>query len=647
MFNTRSIRFKLLSNIAVILLLLTVCAGSASYLLNRNVLEKRVDQIELPQTMAAIRNMVEQQLSVPIAYSRALATNTYLEDWRQRGEPRTELPAFQALARKMKSDGMADAVFWVSEKTQNYYIADGLLKQVNPSTPRDSWFYDFLKSRLSYDLNIDKDESDQQFKLFVNYLSGDPATGNGVVTGVGVSVNKLADQIKQIHLGQTGVVMLVDYNGIVKIHPDPQIVDKRIPLAQLPGMNAIAQTLMNKQAFTLAKMIGPDGADWLAVSSYLPSSRGYVVGVVPVEELYGGVKQAAWTITALFLACSLLALLLIALLISRMVHPLSRLAHSFLQIADGSGDLSRQIQVESQDEIGQTAQAFNGFVHSLHDMVVNVRDDALDVTDKSELLNQATDKVRTLADSQSQVLRGAVDRMGALSGSIARISKTADEVTQLADETGQSSADSRAKMTALVQDINSMNITINHLASSMDKLSERSNEVNKIICVIQDIAEQTNLLALNAAIEAARAGEQGRGFAVVADEVRKLAGRSASATVEISQIVRANISETSTVSDEMRKTREVIADSLNKVQEANQAMGEVENHNRILADRIGEISSATHEQSGASEDISSSFESVAKMADEARRETDSASASANELQTRAKSLRGRMDRFRL
>jgi methyl-accepting chemotaxis protein/methyl-accepting chemotaxis protein-2 (aspartate sensor receptor) len=196
-------------------------------------------------------------------------------------------------------------------------------------------------------------------------------------------------------------------------------------------------------------------------------------------------------------------------------------------------------------------------------------------------------------------------------------------------------------------EIQRMTSNMQALAGRMGALGARSAEVSTIVGVIKDIADQTNLLALNAAIEAARAGEQGRGFAVVADEVRNLAGRTAEATVQISRIVNAISSETNDAVDEVKRSTELVSVSVGIAEEANVAMKGVYEKSVDLVDNIGDIASSTREQSNATSEIAQNVERISTMAQSNSEVAREVRAAVEQLREQSASLEALVGNFRL
>ncbi|WP_372760786.1 methyl-accepting chemotaxis protein [Pseudoalteromonas sp.] len=317
-------------------------------------------------------------------------------------------------------------------------------------------------------------------------------------------------------------------------------------------------------------------------------------------------KQLHSTLTTLVL----MALLCMALAVAgalfaanNMLKPVQRMVQSLDNIARGEGDLTRRLEVDSKDEIGQLAESFNMFVSKLHGIITSVVDVTHDVKSASADINTQTlvieDKLLK-HNHETDLVVTAITEMSATSHEVAQNTTQVAVSTQAAT---QEVAKAQECVDISLSEVSNLMGEINMAAEQVDSLSEQSKKINSVLSVIGGIAEQTNLLALNAAIEAARAGEQGRGFAVVADEVRSLASRTQVSTLEISEMLSELHNLVTAAVNAMQASQQSCNRSVESSRAISDSLGAVTTSVTTINDMSTQIATAATEQSSVTEEI--------------------------------------------
>ncbi len=310
-------------------------------------------------------------------------------------------------------------------------------------------------------------------------------------------------------------------------------------------------------------------------------------------------------------------------------------------------DFSLRVPVRAQDELGQMAAALNSLLERLQASLRTIAQSAVNVEAASATLTESAAQVARTSQAQSASAADMAASVEELTVSIGEVGTQAGETRQATLAAGQLAQSGQAVVEQTVADIRSIAQAVEDASARIRELGEQSARISGVVAVIREVADQTNLLALNAAIEAARAGEQGRGFAVVADEVRKLAERTAQSTQEITAMVDAVGDGARNAQDGMQLAVERVTAGVARTDAISAAICDIRSSSEQTVERVNQIGNAIGEQGAASTNIAQHVENIAKMAEECSTAATGSATSARDLNALAAQMRGVVEAYKL
>jgi methyl-accepting chemotaxis protein len=367
-----------------------------------------------------------------------------------------------------------------------------------------------------------------------------------------------------------------------------------------------------------------------------------------IEHGYEASREATlWLLVSGFVAlCASFICLMIVLRVT-VTKKLNDFVAKVTDLARGEGDLTKQITVSSNDEFGLLADEINSLVDKIRNIIIQIAHTSQQVSSSAEELQANAEQMATGAEevaAQAETVATAGEEMSATSGDIARNCQMASEGSQRASAAAVSGAQ---VVDDTIQVMNSISERVRSSATAVESLGSRSDQIGAIVGTIEDIADQTNLLALNAAIEAARAGEQGRGFAVVADEVRALAERTTRATREIGEMIKAIQHETKGAVIAMEEGVCEVAKGSGKAADSGRALEQILQQINDVNSQIHQVATAAEEQTATTSEISKNMIQITEVVAQTSRGAQDSASAANHLSDLADDLRRIVSQFKV
>lgn len=345
-----------------------------------------------------------------------------------------------------------------------------------------------------------------------------------------------------------------------------------------------------------------------------------------------------------FIGGLLLSITVAVLIIRAIVKPLRAIDFQMKEIADGRGDLSKEIVIRTRDEIGALADTFNRMIRNLRNILGQAQDTAIQAAASSEQLTasaeqtarateqivEATNRITDISATEQNNVADAVSAIQRMSDGIYELSDGNAHISTLAVAASEASSEGTLSVGNVLADMQALSETVKQAAIVIQSLGNRSQEIQGIASMITDLAYRTNLLSLNAGIEASRAGEHGRGFAVVAQEIRKLAEESRLSSEQIGELIQHIVSDTAYAVGAMQSGTEKASQSLAKTADVDRALKEIDEHVKAVTVRVEQSAATTAELAASSKQIVALMEEVAEASNEVTAACQNNSASTEE-----------------
>lgn len=662
MLNNLSLRKKILVLIGGTITLLLII--SAFYFVNHIASLSRTSveaeaKSYLEKEKLSIEGFFKQYGRVVETFVTSPHLIEWFSNWKDRGANPQSSNGYKAInqdfIRVSESDSNILSAFFASANTGSYFKENERTTHYNGApyfAYKRPWWQDALKHDGLYVGPLAIDLTTGNVSAVVQQTVYDSQRNLVGVGGVDLKLNNIADMIERIQFHNVGYGFLLDdqqkvvhlsnrTNHKLSVIEDDSKGIKKDDLSALEqqfentsGFHALNQQMQQaKSGYTKVTL---KGEEYFVIYQRLelskPKLNWYLGLLVPESYINKPVEAAAWATTSSVMIILAIVISMIFFATEMIVKPITTLTRTMQDIASGEGDLTKRIDIDTNDEVGQLATHVNTFIEKLRSLLLDTQQQSISLDTASAELSRVSEETHQEILQEKDEVDNVSTAVTEMASTVMEISRNAQEATSATDTVNELTVKGVTLSNTAQEGMTILSEHINNASQVVSGLEQESSNIGSVVDVINGIAEQTNLLALNAAIEAARAGEQGRGFAVVADEVRSLASRTQESTDDIRNMIDRLQQIALQAAQMMEKGKDQVSRSTEQTDEVLRAFNDISTSVALVQDQNHQIATATEQQTIVAEDINTNLNSINAL-------VNNTSDHANELAKEAQLLR--------
>lgn len=486
-------------------------------------------------------------------------------------------------------------------------------------------------------------DADGENRLVVTFTHGlGTKASRGVIAG-DVPLTFIIETVRDIAPTHNSFAFLTDKTGKIIAHPKPEMTFRH-----LRDLNSgLTQAVLTEIQHQGERELSLQGQTIYLTSQAIPGTDWSLNIALDKQDALSGIySMIRWTVIAVVII-GIVAASIMWFFSASGFKRLQEVSLAMTDIGQGEGDLTQRITVQGEDEIATIAQAFNAFVEKIHRLVNEVNHTAQSVSAASTTLAEVTQQSADVVAQQSSETEQVATAMNEMTATVQEVASHASEAASQASEADTQTKHGQTLLRETLQQLKHLDDTLQGSSTTIAELQSGTQDIVGMLDVISSVSEQTNLLALNAAIEAARAGEHGRGFAVVADEVRGLAGRTQESTQKIQEVVDRLFKQTENVVAVMSQSRSAAQTTVTKAEDMAARLEQINQAVTLIADMNLQIATAAEEQSSVAELINQNVVNINDLSSQTEQASHHLMDATQSLTAQANQLHDQVSQFKI
>lgn len=655
MFKEMKLRSKMLVFILSFNLTILVVTFFVYYNCSKTILVNET-QVKIVEQVNSAANAIEGYFQEKGKIAWTFCNNPYFKQWlrqnTRRGIDYSNDPMYRNIVSHFKQivakDKEIKSAFVASEMTREYYDDAESPNPEDLNIGSRPWYVETVKLGRPY-FNCDIDILDQKVYIAYQHPIYDENRELLGIGGIDISLDNIDEFLSTLDMFKTSQTFLIGEDGTIIYHPREEwilaknIVDFRDDGKRFKNMKRLQNKISDKQGGVESVLF--DGEERYFIHRPIESLNWTLLLSVPAKEVNAPLRIMSRISLLIIFAASILLIFAIIFFTKTITKPIEKIVAMIKDVAEGQGDLTKRLYSQTRDELGELVHWFNTFIQKLHDIISQVKGNTDEVANATSQISAVSRQLAAGVERQNNQVQEITVNMQEMTLAIENNSRTANETANMSEKASSSAQEGSEAMAGTQKEMTRIVSSTENTQETIRSLLNRIDEIGDTIRIIDDIAEQAKILGVNAAIEAASAGKQGKGFEVVAQEVQRFAERTMEATKTITKMMNNVQKETQEVTASMETVLDVVKRGEKAIEQTEAIFQRIMETVVASSDMVRRIAANSEQQSSGAREMSGRMELIGTITTESANGAEQMSAAANHLHQQTEVLKNIVDQF--